>query len=297
MKAVKAKMLSLMPSSMKNYGESAVTLRNEVELRMKMNSMSWYDRAKGRRKFRVNEEDLGHIQFQELLKKENVDNEVLIEEEEEAEDTLQAMDSVRRHSFVGHVNRMKERFEVKEETHERRGSRSADRDQRRRAFTSSVAARIQETTQALQGSVSEESSSRKGQILSHKSRILRDIDENTSSLKAAWNRNIRGTLRITNNQQRLLDEVKIKAPNSLQPPPRNIFCVAEFSYKAQQMDELCLTRGDIIRPIFMIEAGWWAGMMVLPLDEEKQDIIGIFPANYVKCIQQRRAGSPLASAQ
>ena len=87
MKAVKAKMFSLMPSSMKNYGESAVTLRDEVELRMKMNSvskmiimvtliifliiifndqnidqMSWYDRAKGRRKFRVNEEDEGLIQ-------------------------------------------------------------------------------------------------------------------------------------------------------------------------------------------------------------------------------------------
>ena len=27
--------------------------------------------------------------------------------------------------------------------------------------------------------------------------------------------------------------------------------------------------GDIIRPMFMIEAGWWAGMMVLPLDEQK----------------------------
>ena len=41
MKAVKAKMFSLMPSSMKSYGtESAVTLRNEVELRMKMNSVS-----------------------------------------------------------------------------------------------------------------------------------------------------------------------------------------------------------------------------------------------------------------
>ena len=40
MKAVKAKMFSLMPSSMKNYGDSAVTLRDEVELRMKMNSVS-----------------------------------------------------------------------------------------------------------------------------------------------------------------------------------------------------------------------------------------------------------------
>ena len=30
----------------------------------KNDQMSWYDRAKGRRKFRVNEEDLGHIQFQ-----------------------------------------------------------------------------------------------------------------------------------------------------------------------------------------------------------------------------------------
>ena len=39
MKAVRAKMFSLMPSSMKSYGESAVTLRNEVELRMKMNSV------------------------------------------------------------------------------------------------------------------------------------------------------------------------------------------------------------------------------------------------------------------
>jgi len=294
MKAVKAKMFSLMPSSMKNYGESAVTLRDEVELRMKMNSMSWYDRAKGRRKFRVNEEDEGLIQ--EQLEEENVCSEVPIEEEE-AEDTLQAMGSVRRHSFVGHVNRMKERFEVKAETHERRESRSADRDQRGRTFTSSVAARIQETTKALQGSVREEASTRKEQVLSHKTRILRDINENTSSLKAAWNRNIRGTLRVNNNRQRLLDDVKIFAPNSLQPPPRNILCVVEFSYEAQQMDELCLTRGDIIRPMFMIEAGWWAGMVVLPLDEEKQDIIGIFPANYVKCIQQRRAGSPLISAQ
>jgi len=167
----------------------------------------------------------------------------------------------------------------------RRETHSADRDQRGRTSTSSVAARIQETTKALQGSVREEASSRKEQVLSHKSRILRDINENTSSLKAAWNRNIRGTLRINNNRQRLLDEVKIYAGENI------------CSYEAQQMDELCLTRGDIIRPMFMIEAGWWAGMMVLPLDEEKQDIIGIFPANYVKCIQQRRAGSPLASAR
>ena len=39
MKAVKAKMFSLMPESMKSYGESAVVLRKEVELRMKMNSV------------------------------------------------------------------------------------------------------------------------------------------------------------------------------------------------------------------------------------------------------------------
>jgi len=285
MKAVKAKMFSLMPSSMKCTGaESAVTLRNEVELRMKMNSMSWYDRAKGRRKFRVFEEDDQPMQFhfQEEFKEENVVN-------EEADDTLQARGSVRRHSFVGHVNRMKERFEVKEETNERRGeSRSADRDQRGRAFTSSVAARIRETSRALQGSVREEVNSRKDQVLSHKNRILRDINEHTSSLKADWNRNIRGSLKVNNNQQRLLDEVKIFAPNSLQPPPRNIFCVVEFSYEAQRMDELCLTRGDIIRPMFMIEAGWWAGKMVLPLDQQKEELIGIFPANYVKCIQQRR---------
>ena len=100
MKAVRAKMFSLMPSSMKSYGESAVTLRNEVELRMKMNSvrkmldqnhsetkshqkiffwsvwmiidvmqMSWYDRARGRRKFRVNEEEDGRlIQVPPLIK-------------------------------------------------------------------------------------------------------------------------------------------------------------------------------------------------------------------------------------
>ena len=92
-------------------------------------------------------------------------------------------------------------------------------------------------------------------------------------------------------------QVKIFAPNSLQPPPRNIFCVAEFryrywwvmilltncannekmdiwqkwwcsqwlcfSYQAQRMDELCLSRGEntlsrlkihtfITRPTFMI---------------------------------------------
>lgn len=281
MKAVKAKMFSLMPSSMKStIAESGVTLRNEVEIRMKMNSMSWYDRAKGRRKFRVFKEDEQIIQDE--IKEENLIN-------EEADDTVQARVSVRRHSFVGHVNRMKERFEVKEEeTHDRRESHSADRDQRGRAGTiSSVAARIQETTRALQGSVTEEVNSRKEQALSHKNRILRDINENTSSLKAAWNRNIRGTLKVNNNQQRLLDEVKIFAPNSLQPPPRNIFCVAEFSYQAQRMDELCLSRGDIILPMFMIEAGWWAGRMVLPLDQQKQELIGIFPANYVKCIQQR----------
>ena len=41
MKAVKAKMFSLMPLSMKCAdAESAITLRNEVELKMKMNSVS-----------------------------------------------------------------------------------------------------------------------------------------------------------------------------------------------------------------------------------------------------------------
>ena len=73
-------------------------------------------------------------------------------------------------------------------------------------------------------------------------------------------------------------QVKIFAPNSLQPPPRNIFCVAEFrfwwkwtrfnnpvdkkrwwhwrwqwrlcfSYQAQQIDELCLTQGEGTRNI------------------------------------------------
>jgi len=314
MKAVRAKMFSLMPSSMKSYGESAVTLRNEVELRMK--TMSWYDRARGRRKFRVNEEEDGRlIQPQEVIKEEAT---VSIEVVEETDDTLHARGSVRRHSFVGHVNRMKERFEATADTKERRESRSADREQRGRTFSSTVSARIQETTKALQGSgsakeeansgsgfsssvatriqeiktsVKEEASSRKEQILTHKNRLLRDINENTSSLKAAWNRNIRGTLRVNNNQQKLLDEVKIFAPNSLTLPPRNVFCVAEFSYEAQQMDELCLTRGDILRPLFMMEAGWWAGQMVLPVHEEKKNIVGIFPANYVKCIQMRENSS------
>jgi len=223
-----------------------------------------------------------------------------------------------------HIVKMKRFFEILF----RRESRSADREQRGRTFSSTVSARIQETTKALQGSVEEEeeansgsgfsssvatriqetsrvlqnsvkeeASLRKEQILIHKNRLLRDINENTSSLKAAWNRNIRGTLRVNNNQQKLLDEVKIFAPNSLTLPPRNVFCVAEFSYEAQQMDELCLTRGDILRPLFMMEAGWWAGQMVLPVHEEKKNIIGIFPANYVKCIQMRETGSEDAKGQ
>jgi len=215
-----------------------------------------------------------------------------------------------------HFVKMKRFFEILF----RREARSADREQRGRTFSSTVSARIQETTKALQGSVEEkansgsgfsssaanriqetsralqnslkeEATSRKEQILTHKNRLLRDINENTSSLKAAWNRNIRGTLRVNNNQQKLLDEVKIFAPNSLTLPPRNVFCVAEFSYEAQQMDELCLTRGDILRPLFMMEAGWWAGQMVLPVHEEKKNIVGIFPANYVKCIQMRENSS------
>merc|ERR1711997_266344 len=103
-----------------------------------------------------------------------------------------------------HFVQMKRFFEILF----RRESHSADREQRGRTFSSTVSARIQETTKALQGSVEEEEeansgsgfsssaatriqetsrvlqnsvkeevSSRKEQILTHKNRLLRDINE------------------------------------------------------------------------------------------------------------------------
>ena len=39
--------------------------------------------------------------------------------------------------------------------------------------------------------------------------------------------------------------------------------------------------GDILLPLFMLEAGWWVGRMVYPVDKNRMGLVGAFPANYV----------------
>ena len=53
-------------------------------------------------------------------------------------------------------------------------------------------------------------------------------------------------------------------------------------YSAQHIDELCLYPGDIIKPLGQLEPGWWAGKVV-ESSVTKKGIIGVFPANFVKC--------------
>ena len=78
MEAVKAKikMFSLLPS--KKRFQQLSPWRKEVEMRLKMNSDSWYDRARQRRKYRVHDGEeetkrhsLGHVgRLKEFFEKE-----------------------------------------------------------------------------------------------------------------------------------------------------------------------------------------------------------------------------------
>jgi hypothetical protein len=48
----------------------------------------------------------------------------------------------------------------------------------------------------------------------------------------------------------------------------------EFDYKAQEPDELTITKGDIITNIKQMEGGWWEG--------DLHGKRGVFPDNFVK---------------
>ena len=49
------------------------------------------------------------------------------------------------------------------------------------------------------------------------------------------------------------------------------------------MDELNLVPGDILLPMLMLEAGWWVGKLVFPVEKDRMGLVGAFPANYVLC--------------
>ncbi|XP_065349144.1 SH3 domain-containing kinase-binding protein 1 isoform X3 [Cloeon dipterum] len=55
--------------------------------------------------------------------------------------------------------------------------------------------------------------------------------------------------------------------------------IVEFNYKADQPDELTLTKGDIIQGIVQQEGGWWTGM----LNGRK----GVFPDNFVRVLEKK----------
>lgn len=57
-------------------------------------------------------------------------------------------------------------------------------------------------------------------------------------------------------------------------PPPPVEAVVEFSYEAQQDDELSLTVGDIIVNIRRDDGGWWEG--------ELGGRRGFFPDNFVR---------------
>ena len=48
-----------------------------------------------------------------------------------------------------------------------------------------------------------------------------------------------------------------------------VFHLYLFKRPSLVLFSICIFSGDILRPLFMMEAGWWAGQMVLPIDEEK----------------------------
>merc|ERR1712080_334379 len=62
-----------------------------------------------------------------------------------------------------------------------------------------------------------------------KTRKLSTGMEPASMLRAAWNRDITKTVRIRQDNWEILKQIKIFSPNSLQPPPPNVHCVAEHS--------------------------------------------------------------------
>jgi hypothetical protein len=61
------------------------------------------------------------------------------------------------------------------------------------------------------------------------------------------------------------------------------FHYLNYRYQGKHIDELDLVPGDILLPMFMLEAGWWVGKLVFPVDKSRLGQVGAFPANYVLC--------------
>lgn len=53
--------------------------------------------------------------------------------------------------------------------------------------------------------------------------------------------------------------------------------IVEFSYQANEPDELEIRKGDVIKDIKVIPGGWWEGTL--------RDKRGMFPDNFVKVFQ------------
>lgn len=50
--------------------------------------------------------------------------------------------------------------------------------------------------------------------------------------------------------------------------------LVEFNYEAQELDELTIRKGDIIKDVKVSNGGWWEGTL--------RDKRGLFPDNFVK---------------
>ena len=65
------------------------------------------------------------------------------------------------------------------------------------------------------------------------------------------------------------------------------------SYSAVVMDEISLERGDILQILGFLEPGWLVARLIMQSNGEMvrdRRVLGVIPANYVKCFQINREG-------
>lgn len=83
---------------------------------------------------------------------------------------------------------------------------------------------------------------------------------------------------ITNNSNRKISALSASTP--LPQPPTRKLVRANYSFMAENANEISLQKGDTVTVVNEIDAGWWVG------ENQKNGETGLFPANYCEVIGQ-----------
>ncbi|CAI5758562.1 unnamed protein product [Candida verbasci] len=88
--------------------------------------------------------------------------------------------------------------------------------------------------------------------------------------------------KLDNNPPPPVYEAPSSIPPKLEPGPVG-YCTAIYDYKAQEHDDLTLSKGDKIAVIEHLSEDWWKGYK----SGMNSDKSGVFPSNYVKIISEQ----------